>query len=270
MPEPVYADLLTSASRERLKALVRDLPHPVAIAGGHAVRLRVQEAWRRRFGQEYFGSRDIDLVYLVDPAWTEEAFRESAAGRAPVRIREVGYRPVGVFRFGIVLDADGRVLEAEPGPPKIRGVDFDTLYLDPIVTHVRPDSKKVLGFDAVDEPLLAPVFRDAGLRSILPEYGENVFLPVAPMLVATKLRSLPGRDKEDKGIKDLCDLYALVTYGGSGMEETRSIVHAHLPDAAKLVGEALRSPFVEDAARHLDVSWRDIEAVLSPLALRPR
>src|SRR5581483_885534 len=111
MPEPEYNDVLTRASADRLAQLVRDLPHPVALAGGHAVRLRVEKEWRRAFGQEYFGSRDIDLCYYVDPAWSSQELRESAVGRAPARIREVGYKPLGMFRFGIILDSKGNVLE---------------------------------------------------------------------------------------------------------------------------------------------------------------
>lgn len=225
MPTPIYSDVLTKASAERVAQLVRDLPHPVALAGGHAVRLRVEAAWRQAFGQEYFGSRNIDLVYLVEPAWSKDEFRASAAGKAPKRIKDAGYEPVGTFRFGLILDKDGKPLKKEPLSPAIRGIDYDTLYLDPIVTHKRDDSKEILGFEPVDEPLLAPVFHDASLRTPLPKLGENVFLPVAPMLIATKLKSLPDRTKDDKAIKDLCDLYALFTFGGATMDEIRRLVH---------------------------------------------
>ena len=53
MPNPVYVDLLTQESEKRLAALVRDIPHPVTLAGGHAVRLRVQERWFERHQQGY-------------------------------------------------------------------------------------------------------------------------------------------------------------------------------------------------------------------------
>lgn len=270
MPTPIYSDVLTKASADRLARLVRDLPHPVAIAGGHAVRLRVEDAWRNAFGQEYFGSRDIDLVYLVEPDWTAAEFRASAAGTAPQRIRELGYLPMGSFRFGLTLDKDGKPIKNEPGPPAIRGLDYDTLYLDPIVTHKREDAKDVLGFNPVDEPLLAPVFRDGSLRTLLPRLGENVFLPIAPMLIVTKLKSLPDRTKDDKAIKDLCDLYALSVFGGATMDEIRRVVHTYLPNAARLANEAAKNEHCAEAANFLDVQKADIVARIAPLALPPR
>jgi hypothetical protein len=270
MPTPIYSDVLTKASEARLAQLVQGLPHPVALAGGHAVRLRVEEAWRAAFGQQYFGSRDIDLAYLVEPEWSKDEFRASAAGQAPKRIKQAGYEPMGSFRFGLILDKHGNVLKEQPRPPAIPGIDFDTLYLDPIVTHKRPDAKEILGFNPVDEPLLAPVFHDASLRTPLPQLGPNVFLPTAPILIATKLKSLPDRTKDDKAIKDLCDLHALATFGGATMDEIRQIVHQHLPDAAKLANAATRSEHLDEAATFLDVPRADIVARIAPIVIPPR
>lgn len=82
MPNPVYDDLLTVESGRRLAAIVQKLPEPVALCGGHAVRYRVRDEWKRQFNQEYFGSRDIDVAYHVRPDWTDEQLEESALGQA--------------------------------------------------------------------------------------------------------------------------------------------------------------------------------------------
>lgn len=269
MPTPVYRDVLTRESAARLAALVRELPHPVALAGGHAVRHAVRDQWERRFGEEYFGSRDIDVCYLVEPHWTLEEFRASAAGQMPQRIRAIGYQPMGVFRFGLWMDNDGKVLDREPAPPKMLAIDYHVLALDPMVTHVHPRSKEVLGFHPIDEPLLAHTFHEPELRTPAHDLGRNAYVPTPPMLVATKLKSLPGRNKEDKAIKDLCDLYALVAFGGARHLEIRHVVHRLLPDARRLVDAAVRHPSVPQAVGHLDLAEADFRAAVGPLALPP-
>lgn len=268
MPNPVYADVLTRESARRLEALLRDIPHPVAVVGGHAVRLRVLDGWKREFGGEYFGSRDIDVIYHVDPKWSIDEFRKSAAGRAPQRIRDIGFRPMANNRFGIIIDSEGHELEKEPGPPKFARIDYDTLYLDPLVTHVHPAAKAVLGYAPTDEPLADLAFTDPAHRTLVPGLGANVYVPSAPVLVATKLHSLPGRTKDDKAVKDLCDLYALVQYGGARERDIRATIHRLLPAKAReLVDAAMRSEYLPQAAEHIEVEQAALRAALAPLAL---
>lgn len=269
MPEPVYDDLLTRESERRLTQLVRDVPHPVAVAGGHAVRYVVEDAWRARTGEAYFGSRDIDIVYQVDPDWSRAEFEESAAGRAPARIRELGFQPIASFRFGLHLNPDGNVLEGEPGHSDQLGRDYHILYLDPMVTHVHPDAKAVLGFHPIDDDLLGHAFADPDLRTTREDLGEDVFVPTAPLLTATKLKSLPNRDKGDKEVKDLCDLYVLNDFGSATTDEVRSVIHRLLPDCPALVRTALNHERLSDAVDHLGLDRNEFEAVIGPLELAP-
>lgn len=269
MPNPVYADFLTEASERRLTALLRDLPHPVALVGGHAVRLLVRDAWKVQYGTEYFGSRDIDVVYEVDPSWTKDKFRKSAAGQAPARMASLGFTPWANNRFGVIISADGTALAEEPGPPKFRGLDYDTLYVDPLVTRIHPASKQVLGYHPTDEPLVSLAFEDPSHRTLVRELGNSVYLPSASLLVATKLNSFPNRTKDDKAVKDLCDLYALIQYGGTRDREIRATIHrllgARVPE---LVQSTLTSPQLPTAASHLDLEEGALRAVIGPLALR--
>ncbi len=269
MPTPVYRDILTEESRDRLVQLVQDLPHPVALAGGHAVRYIVQANWMDRFGEGYFGSRDIDVCYYVDPEWTTDEFRNSAAGRAPQRISEIGYKPMGLFRFGLWVDADGNVLDEEPESPSMLGVDYDILCIDPMVTHVHQDAKEVLGYNPIDEPLLAHTFTDETLRTTVDEFGPDVYVPTAPLLSTTKLNSLPDRDKLDKAVKDLCDIYVLAAHGGASNRAIRTTVHQLLPTAPELVRGALNHESLPTALDHLDLVEADFNAVVGPLELPP-
>jgi hypothetical protein len=267
MPSPVYADLLTRESEKRLADLVRDLVHPVALAGGHAVRLRVQDGWRARFGEAYFGSRDIDLAYLVEPGWSEDELRKSVAGQARARIESLGYHASGAYSFSIYLDAKGNELKSEPRLGAIVDVDYHVLKIDAMVTNRHELQRKVLGFDPIDEPLLADIFRNPALRSTLPAFGPDVYLPTAPVLIGTKLKSLPERTQDDKAVKDLCDLYALIDFGGARRRDIQQHIHAALPNVKELIDKALADSFLDQAARHLDIDRRDFEASIGPLAL---
>lgn len=266
MPNPVYESVLTRASAERLAGLVQSIPHPVALAGGHAVMHAVQQRWRQRFGQDYFGSRDIDVIYFVDPKWTKAELLASAAAQAPKRIEDLGYTPIS-FRFVQTLDEHGNTLAKEP-TFGIEDVSVFHLYIDPMVTETHSDLKELWSFHPIDEPLLADVFRNPTARTLLPQFGANVYLPATPYLVATKLKSLPQRTKDDKAVKDLCDLYALVAYGGATSVEIRSLIHATLSDVADRVRFALGSPHLSKALEHLDLAKADFEAVIGPLSLR--
>jgi len=268
-PHPVYESVLTKASEARLPALVRDMPHPVALAGGHAVRYAVEENWMDAFGIGYFGSRDIDTIYLVDPNWTTEELHASAAAKAPARIAALGYKPHGSFRYMLLLDESGNPIDEEP-PMAIDDVTIHRLYIDPMVTHIHSELRQLWGFTPVDEPRLTEVFQSEEARSTWAVLGDNVYLPSTPHLVTTKLNSLPQRTKDDKAVKDLCDLYALAAYGGAAMTEIRTTTHRLLANTAQLVQSALGNEHLPEALDHLDITRRDFEAVIGPIALLPR
>jgi len=249
-------------------ALVSDLPTPVALAGGHAVRERVKTSWMARFGQDYFGSRDIDLAYFVTPGWTRAEFAASAVAHAPRRLRELGFEPSGMFRFRLVLDDDGNALAREPNMG-FEGIGYHILYVDPMVTAQHPLAREVIGFTAIDEPLLASAFSDPGAASRPAGYPEGVLLPSTALLVATKLSSLPRRTKGDKPIKDLCDLYALVAFGGMNASEIRGTIHALLSDVPRRIDVVLQEPHLPQAIDNLGIGSRDFQSVIGPLAVRP-
>ena len=46
------------------------------------------------------------------------------------------------------------------------------------------------------------------------EFDKKLLLPSAELLLAMKINSLPGRDKDHKRIKDFCDIFALAWYSG--------------------------------------------------------
>ena len=265
-PKPVYDDTLTRASATRLSELVRDLPHPVALAGGHAVRYAAKEKWKEATGQEYFGSRDIDVIYFVDPRWSLQELEASAAAQAPKRIAELGYEPIA-FHFQQLLDAQGNIIQQEPNGA-IEGVSLFRLFIDPMVTEKHDALAAIWKTTFIlDEPLLKEVFQQRSARHELPDLGKNVYLPATPYLVATKLNSAITRTQDDKIVKDLCDLFALVNYGGVSSVEIRKTIHRILDDVPGKVRFVTTNPHLPKALEHLDVSRNDFTATIGPLAV---
>jgi predicted nucleotidyltransferase len=129
--------------------------------------------------------------------------------------------------------------------------------------------EEVFGFRPFAEPLLAHAFTEQDLRATVDELGEDVYVPRAPLLAATKFSSLIDRGEGDKAVKDLCDLYALVNYGDADRGEIRSTLHWLLDDPQHNVREAQNHTNLDDALDHLGVAEADYDAAIGPLAAPP-
>ena len=94
------------------------------------------------------------------------------------------------------------------------------MCIDPLVDKKHPDSKKLFGFVPIDEPLLAEVF-SSKKSSPVREFGSKVILPKPSVLLAMKLNSVSKRDKEQKRLKDIIDIYGLLWYSDEKPETIR-------------------------------------------------
>lgn len=108
---------------------------------------------------------------------------------------------------------------------------------------------------------------EPGLRRELTELGNNVYLPSQGLLIATKLGHLEER-AGDKALKDLCDIYALATYGGADMTKLTQEIHGLVPEVPRLVQLAIGHKQLAEACGHLEINAQDYRAVVGPLAVR--
>ncbi len=70
------------------------------------------------------------------------------------------------------------------------------------------------------------------LQTVVEALQEPICMPKPELLVATKLLSIGERDKRDKKVKDICDLFSLLWYGGETPAGIRLKVRQFLPDEA--------------------------------------
>lgn len=217
----MYEPYETDISHKILKTVIASLEEPICLLGGWAVYLHVNKNFKKETGREYIGSRDIDLGFHLEPDWNESQLRSSTLARSMQTIEKLGFKAVGFrylkeFHTESYEELDRSKLLQTPSHFVF------PLYIDPIVDIIPPLFHRVFRFHPVDEPLLKRVFSNPSNRKITKSLGKNLWLPKTHVLLATKLNSLTGRDKEHKKLKDIADIFALLWYSDTEIQDIRS------------------------------------------------
>jgi hypothetical protein len=142
-------------------------------------------------------------------------------------IEKQGFKSLG-FRYYKDIHIDtGKELSSEQSA-RTPTHDIFQIYIDPIVNEVHPSFKEVFRFDPVDEPLLSPVFEDKTYRTELTEFHKHLWLPTLEILLATKLKSICNRTKDEKLVKDMCDIYALGWFSPRKFHQLKQDVYTRI------------------------------------------
>jgi hypothetical protein len=217
----MYEPYETDISYRYLKTVVKSLGEPVCLLGGWAVYLQVNRNFKKETARDYIGSRDIDLGFHFERGWTENQVRESTLARSLKNLENLGFKPMGFrylkeFHTETLEELTDRELETTP-------LHFVfPLFIDPVVDIIHPRFYEVFRFHPVDEPLLEMVFFDGTNRTKPKFLDRNLWLPKPHILLATKLNSVAGRDKEHKRLKDVADIFALLWFSDVEIQEIKS------------------------------------------------
>ncbi|PWB49309.1 MAG: hypothetical protein C3F06_14250 [Candidatus Methanoperedenaceae archaeon] len=205
-----------------LKTVISRLEEPICLIGGWAVYHHVNKNFKKRTGRNYIGSRDIDLGFHFEKDWSEKELNESTFARS-LRIieEELDFAPVG-FRYLKEFHIETKKELNEDEVKTIPQHFVFPLYIDPIVDIIHPKFYKVFKFNPVDEPLLEMVFLNKSNRMVERSFGNNLWLPEPHILLATKLNSVIGRDKEHKRLKDIADIFALLWFSDAEISDIKS------------------------------------------------
>lgn len=265
--EAPYTGPETTTSLQVLRELADSgLPQPATLLGGWAVFFLVQKVWHQSFGEDYFGSRDIDFGFKTSLDTSAEKLR---AGNLPATVtflkEEHHFVPHGMYQLARFHHRETNEILTEEETKRMATHEFYATMVDLIGSHQRDDLREVAGFQAFYEPLLELTFNDALHRVEINLGGAPLMIPAPHVLIGMKLRSLPSRQKDDKSIKDICDLYALVSASDVSPATLRSRLHRTVPGAGDAVKEAVRSPFIPEAARHLDQDQEILHKAISQL-----
>lgn len=262
----MYADYETEISKEHLTTVFSQMKEPVCLLGGWAVFLTVNERFNMVNGRNYIGSRDIDLGFHVDPKWSAEELQNSALVQS-VKILKDDRKFFGLgSRFVKYYDIETHEELTEEQAKKKRSYEMFQLFVDPLVDNTHKEAQKIIGFPLLDEPLLSHVF--AGKRfTFLEEFGGKFMLPTPEVLVATKVTSAPKRTKDDKRIKDIADIYALLWHSDVEFRDLVQVVQKML--GAKIVSDVI-TKFTENdydaVSNAIGIEANEVSRVVGELA----
>ncbi len=199
----MHKEFETRTSYNYLKSVIESLDEPICILGGWAVFFLANEQFEKAQGRPYLGSRDIDLGFQAS---------KKAALLSTIKIltEKLKFKPLS---FRLVKEIHTETWEEINDGRTVPAHFIFPMYVDLIVDTIPAGFRKTFGFTPIDEPLLKFAFEKKE-NTQMKEFDKKLLLPSPELLLAMKINSLPGRDKEHKRIKDICDIFALAWYSG--------------------------------------------------------
>ncbi len=255
----------TEISERYLKKIIQTYPD-IVLLGGWAVYLHVNSRFKKARGRNYSGSRDIELGFHIDIKWDKDHLKNSSFSKMVRHLAGEGFEWQGSRLFKNYHTETEKELTAEESK-KLFAPSIFPLYIDPIVDLIHPQFSKTFGFVPIDEPLLRHAFEDERLRKNKQVFGTAVILPSPVLLIATKLNSLPERDKDHKRIKDISDLFALLFYSGETISSIKEMLFTFYEKTkAKTVVENITDEDISSVSGVLGFDFIEIKRVLQEFA----
>ncbi|MBI2598421.1 MAG: hypothetical protein HYW50_04450 [Candidatus Diapherotrites archaeon] len=218
----MYDEFETKTSLQYLQKVMPVVVEPICLIGGWGVYFNVNKQYRKRFGRDYLGSRDIDFGFFIDKNWSKEQLKKSSFARTLELLeKELKFELQGERLrkdFHIIEEKELSVETAKHVPLSF----LFPLYIDLMVSNSHPDFKKVVGFEPFSEPMLEKVFKNPDYRTELKEFNKKLWLPKPEILLATKLNSVNQRSKSDKRLKDILDIIALTMFSEKPVKELKT------------------------------------------------
>jgi hypothetical protein len=212
----MYNKKETDISYKYLKSIISKLKEPIIIIGGWAIYLSVNKNYKKEFGLDYIGSRDVDLGFN-----TIKSFKDTCN-----ILEENGFEFIS-FRYlkEISYETGKKLTKEELKTTPIYNIF--PMYIDLLISEINLKVKKELGFTPIDELLVKLIFKNKSYRTELVEFNTKLWLPSPSLLLTTKVNSIANRILDHKRIKDYCDIIALCLYSGENLDDLISFVKKH-------------------------------------------
>jgi hypothetical protein len=261
----LYETIETKTSQQQMQVIFTQLESQACLLGGWAVYYLVNQNFEKYTGRTYIGSRDIDLGFHINMEWNKEQLKNSEFANAIRTAESMGFRSVS---FRLVKDFDIDTIKELTQQESVKRPlhQIFQLYIDPIVECIHPETKNILGFVPIDEPLLSLVFQEKMYRTQV-LFGEEVLIPEPHVMLAMKLNSAPRRDKTHKLIKDIADIYALLWYSDTKLSQLKQQLFAIISkEKVKNTVQKFSNEDIIRAAETLGVDNQEISRVLKDIA----
>jgi hypothetical protein len=260
----LYDSLETDSSKIALITLAKQLPEPFVILGGWAVYLTVNESFEEEQGHSYLGSKDVDVGFHIDLKVSIQELKYSNFGEAIEILKNIGYEPSGTSRFSRIIHRETGKVITEEQAKTIPIYDLFYQYVDLILDQIHPGHNEIFSIKPIDEPILINAFNENKFKEITFEH-EIIHLPNPEILLATKLKAFPDRDKEDKKIKDACDIYALLWNSPVDFKYLINLIKKSFPELCSNVKGILENDITIEASKHLGIDTEIYEDVIKYL-----
>lgn len=239
----MYPDQETKTSFNYLNKVINSLEEPICLLGGWAVYFSVNNLFQKEKGYPYLGSRDIDLGFN-DLKIMKKVMN---------KLKNLGFEQVS-FRFYKEVHSETMKELSKEEAIKTPSHFIFPMYVDLIISKTNKSLKSKIGFMPIDEPLLTNVFEDEQ-KTIINNFNKKVFIPIPSLLIAMKISSIKGRNKEHKKIKDLCDIITLFLYSGTELQKLKEEVEQFISKEkiSKSLNE-LGKAELEKASQILEIS----------------
>jgi hypothetical protein len=257
----MYPKNETDQSFEYLKKVVHILDEPICILGGWAIYLTVNKAYKSQLNKNYLGSRDVDLGFHLDK---KSSFENSTLTKAIKKLEAEGFMEVGGRMLKQLDWETGKELTSEEAIKKAQ-FEINPMYVDLLADYLPKNLKKETKMDIFDEPLLSLVFEDKNNRTELKEFGRKLWLPKSWLLLATKIKAVPNRQKDHKRQKDICDIAALLLFEKSlqNKQGQASLLKAVQKHEILESLEGIKEQEISKTEEILEISKNSFKAALS-------
>ncbi|MBU2634587.1 MAG: hypothetical protein KJ674_05080 [Nanoarchaeota archaeon] len=239
----MYEKYQTDLSWKYVQKITGELNKPVTVIGGWAVYFLVKDKFKEIYGKDYLGSKDLDLGYEL-----KGDLKKSNLYKDIEYLKKQGFRILG-FRLMQEFHTETKKKLGLEEAKKIPSHFIQHIYIDLIVNHIPKGFKNIFGFNPIDEPLLDLVYGGRNVKV------SNFVIPTPEVILAMKLNSVLGRDKEHKRVKDVCDIFALLYCSNIKINEFYKIYNKN---KAKKI---LRDLDVEDASNLLNIDKKIIKRI---------
>ena len=136
------------------------------------------------------------------------------------------------------------------------------MYVDPIVDTIHKDFQEICGYDPIDEPILTLGFKNNWFTTH--DEFDNIKVTMPHLLLAMKMNSVLNRDKDDKRIKDMCDIFALMWHSTTTFDDIK--IRFRMIYDRKKAADTISKFTDHDISRvgeTLGISHSEIEAVFT-------
>ncbi len=214
----MYSLKETNLSQNHLQKLSEGVTDDIYLLGGWAVNYNVTDQFQNIRMREYIGSRDIDIGFHFKEEWGVEDLRTCDFQSCISELIALGFQWQG---FRLFKDFDYETLRELSVEESANRSFYEMIRLnvDPIVDYIHPSFSEVCGYYPIDEPLLKLVFDNSWF--VNHREFDNVKVTEPHLLLAMKMNSVLQRDKIDKRIKDISDIFALMWHSPLPFEDIK-------------------------------------------------